>query len=158
MTPAPHRLVPDDVACWLLKSAGVPADLPSAGDGPARLGRCLRRTYRLDLLAVGQPVLLWVSGRVDPGVRAVGVVAGPAGDDDVVDVDLVALQAPVRRADLLLDDRFRTAEVVRMAAGSNPSYLTHRQLEAVLDLLSPADRLRWPAGTGDRRSSQAPTS
>lgn len=131
------RLTPDDVACWLLKSAGPPADLPGPGDGPRRLRRCLRRSYRLDLMSAGQPVLLWVSGREEPGVRAVGVVAAGPDDDDVVDVDLVTLRSPVLRADLLLDDRFRTAEVVRMAAGSNPSHLTHRQLEAVVDLLPP---------------------
>lgn len=137
------RLTPDDVACWLLKSAGTPAELPGPGEGPRRLRRCLRRSYRLDLVAPGQPCLLWVSGRDAPGVRALGTVAGPPGADDAVDVDLVTLRDPVPRTDLLLDDRFRTAEVVRMAAGSNPSYLTPRQLEAVLDLLARDERSRW---------------
>lgn len=148
------RLTPDDVACWLLKSAGAPADLPGPGRGPGRLRRCLRRSYRLDLMAPGQPCVLWVSGRDAPGVHAVGVLAGPPGPDDAVDVDLVTLRSPVPRADLLLDDRFRTAEVVRMAAGSNPSHLTHRQLQAVLDLLAQDERSRWERSGGTGAAGQ----
>ena len=37
------------------------------------------------------------------------------------------------RADLLHDPRFRDAEVLRMPAGSNPSWLTATQLAAVLE-------------------------
>ena len=43
------------------------------------LTRCVRRSYRLDLLRPGQPCLLWVSGRTAPGVHALGEVTGRAG-------------------------------------------------------------------------------
>ena len=36
----------------------------------------MRPSYRLGLMAAGQPVLLWLSGRRQPGVHAVGVLTG----------------------------------------------------------------------------------
>jgi hypothetical protein len=83
----------------------------------------------------GQPVLLWVSGRDRPGVHALGVVAGPVADSDggpVVPVRLTRLAEPVDRAELLADPGARDAEVLRMPAGSNPSWLSAGQYAAVL--------------------------
>ncbi|MEW9263912.1 hypothetical protein AB1207_04055 [Kineococcus endophyticus] len=124
-----------DVACWLLKSSGRPAELP---DGPAAgavvLSRCLRRSYRLGLLRVGQPCVLWVSGRVDPGVAAVGRIASHVreeGGGPAVDVELTALADVVPRAELLLDPAVGSAEVLRMPAGSNPSHLRPREWAAL---------------------------
>jgi len=136
-----RRLSTGDVAAWLLKSAS----LPPAGPGgwvpgtTRRLDRCVRPTYRLSLMAPGQPCLLWLSGRAEPGVQAVGtVVAAPRLDvagEETVEVELRRLHRGVPRADLVHDPAFRDAEVVRMAAGSNPSYVTHAQLAAVVELL-----------------------
>ena len=134
------RLQPSDVAGWLLKSTRAPAEIdPGWTPGEEReLTRCVRRSYRLELISPGQPVLLWVSGRVLPGVHAVGTVAGPvradSGDDDgpVLPVRLTSLPNPVDRGELLADPGFRSAEVLRMPAGSNPSWLSAPQLEAVL--------------------------
>ncbi|WP_091769712.1 hypothetical protein [Blastococcus aurantiacus] len=131
---------PDAWAAWLLKSTRPPTEIdPGWAPGEEReLTRCVRRSYRLDLIAPGQPVLLWVSGRVLPGVHAVGTVTGAlredtGGDDGpALPVRLTRLPDPVERGELLADPHFRTAEVLRMPAGSNPSWLSAAQLEAVL--------------------------
>jgi hypothetical protein len=132
-----RRLTAADVACWVLKSSEPPDRIaPGWRAGDERtLTRCVRRSYRLGLMAPGQPVLLWVSGRIDPGVHAVGVVAGGVRDEPgvpVVPVTLTRLAEPVARAELLADPAARDAEVLRMPAGSNPSWLSARQFAAVL--------------------------
>ena len=143
------RLGPGDVACWVLKSARPP-ELIDAGwpvEGTRELTRCVRRSYRLDLLSPGQPVLLWVSGRAAPGVHALGEVTGAPeeqGDGPVVAVRLTRLPAPVPRADLLADPAARDAEVLRMPAGSNPSWLSPAQYAAVLAHLPGSALGPWP--------------
>jgi hypothetical protein len=95
-------------------------------------------------VAAGQPVLLWVSGRHSPGVHALGRVAGPVEDDGggpVLPVRLLRVDPPVTRAELLADARFRDAEVLRMPAGSNPSWVSAAQLAAVLERLDEAGLL-----------------
>jgi hypothetical protein len=132
------RLTTRDVACWVFKTA-TPA--PSG-----ELTRCVRPSYRLGLMAAGQPCLLWRSGRDRPGVHALGVLTGGAVDGDggpVVPVRLTALAEPVLRADLLPDPAFRDAEVVRMPAGSNPSWLSAAQYAAVLARADPAALGPW---------------
>ena len=134
------RLQLPDVAGWLLKSTRAPAEIdPDWAPGEEReLTRCVRRSYRLELVSPGQPVLLWVSGRVRPGVHALGTVSGPVRADDadedgpVLPVRLTSLPDPVDRGELLADPDFRSAEVLRMPAGSNPSWLSAAQLGAVL--------------------------
>jgi hypothetical protein len=143
------RLERADVACWLLKTAGLPAELAPGRE--VRLDRCLRPSYRLGLLRPGDRCLLWRSGATDPGVCAVGVVAGEVretGDGPVVPVLLRLLPAPVPRAGLLADPGFRDAEVLRIPAGSNPSWLSARQFAAVLD--------RLPAGSADLPGTMEP--
>jgi hypothetical protein len=144
------RLQPGDVACWVLKSTSAPSGIAAdwAPGSDRELDRCVRPSYRLALMTPGQPCLLWVSGRHEPGVHALGevtagVVEGGAGP--VVGVRLTRLAEPVARAELLADPAARDAEVLRMPAGSNPSYLSAAQYAAVLDLLGPV------------RSSTAPT-
>jgi hypothetical protein len=132
------RLTPADVACWVFKSSVAPDGL--AADwrpGASRsLTRCVRPSYRLELMAAGQPCLLWVSGRIDPGVHALGTLtAGPheADGGPVAPVRLTRLRDPLARAALLTDPVARYAEVLRMPAGSNPSWLSAEQFAAVLD-------------------------
>ncbi|MGY2128202.1 hypothetical protein [Blastococcus sp. SYSU DS0617] len=145
------RLQADDVAGWLLKSTRAPAEIvPGWAPGQEReLTRCVRRSYRLELVSPGQPVLLWVSGRVCPGVHAVGTVTGQVhqgnGDDDgpVLPVRLTHLPAPVGRRELLADPHFGSAEVLRMPAGSNPSWLTAPQLATVLTRSGLSGLGRW---------------
>ncbi len=129
----------------MLKSSRPPAELAPGWRAPeARdLDRCVRRSYRLDLLTPGQPCLLWLSGRDRPGVHALGQVSGEVEDrpdGPVLPVRLTLLSRPVLRADLLGDPRMRDAEVLRMPAGSNPSWLSATQFGAVLDR-APGTRL-----------------
>jgi hypothetical protein len=136
-----RRLTIGDVACWVVKTSRAPAELaPGWRAGTEQqLTRCLRPSYRLELMAAGQPCLLWLSGRDRPGVHALGTLTGPPGRDDsgpVVSVRLTLLTEPVDRADLLADPVAREAEVLRMPAGSNPSWLSRPQFGAVLDRLS----------------------
>ena len=135
-----QRLTGADVACWVLKTSAPPdaVALGWAPGGTARVGRCVRPSYRLGLMAPGQRCLLWLSGRQDPGVHAVGVLTSPPDDDLVVGVALHRLAEPLPRAHLL-GTAFATAEVVRMPAGSNPSWLTAAQLFPVLDHLDAAE-------------------
>jgi hypothetical protein len=148
------RLSPGDVACWVLKTARLPDELaPGPNPAAARdLVRCVRRSYRLDLMAAGQPCLLWLSGRDRPGVHALGTVTGSVGagvDGPVVPVRLTRLDGHVDRGDLLADPRMREAEVLRMPAGSNPSWLSAEQYAAVLDRVGDRDRERVGDRIGD---------
>jgi hypothetical protein len=131
------KLGAEDVGCWLLKSSRLPDDLePGWPPGGTReLTRCVRRSYRLALMRPGQPCLLWVSGRADPGVHALGELAGEVADTaegPVVAVRWIRLPSPVPRDALLSDPAVRDAEVLRMPAGSNPSWLSAGQYAAVL--------------------------
>jgi hypothetical protein len=131
------RLTAGDVACWVLKTTRPPAEIAPGWTSPAAqvLDRCVRRSYRLDLIAPGQPCLLWLSGRDRPGVHALGEVTDgieDRPDGPVVHVRLTLLTEPIPRAELLADPRTRDAEVLRMPAGSNPSWLSAEQYAAVL--------------------------
>ena len=142
------RLTSGDVACWVLKSTRPPAELlPGWRTGTvAALTRCVRASYRLELMAAGQPCLLWLSGRNQPGVHALGRLAAapePGNDGPTVAVRLTLLTEPVARADLLADTRARDAEVLRMPGGSNPSWLSAEQFAAVLDRLAGDGLGRW---------------
>jgi hypothetical protein len=97
-------------------------------------------------MEAGLPCLLWLSGRDRPGVHAVGTVTGapePGADGPAVPLRLTLLHQPVARADLLADDRARDAEVLRIPAGSNPSWLSRAQFAAVLDRVDAAGLEPW---------------
>ena len=53
------QLQPSDVAGWLLKSTRAPAEIdPGWAPGEEReLTRCVRRSYRLELVSPGQPLV-----------------------------------------------------------------------------------------------------
>jgi hypothetical protein len=137
LTRSVQRLSSRDVACWVLKTTWPPDELV-AGWRPGaeeELTRCVHPSYRLGLMATGQPVLLWLSGRRQPGVHALGEIGGPVTSDangPVVPVRLTRLAEPVDRSELLADPVAREAEVLRMPAGSNPSWLSGPQFAAVL--------------------------
>ena len=152
-----ERLTVGDVGCWVLKSRTAPQDIASdwLPGTVQRLSRCLRRSYRLELMQPGQPCLLWLSGSVDPGVHAVGTLTDAPDVEDAtgvhtagvlpepaVSVALLRLVRPVPRRDLLSDHVLAGAEVLRMPAGSNPSYLDVERWSALLGLLDPTDRAR----------------
>lgn len=140
--PVRQRLASGDVAAWLLKTSVHPAQIqPGWLPGhECTLERCLARSYRLSLMTSGQACVLWLSGRVSPGVHAIGQVVGEpslSGPPDVQPVALLSLRLlaePVARSELVAHPDFAGAEVLRIAAGSNPSYLDRAQLAAVLEL------------------------
>ena len=106
---------------------------------------CLRPTYRAGLVRPGQRVLLWVSGRspaTPAGIHAHGRTTGPVvpGDEVRMPFRLHPVEPPVLRADLLAHPVLRHAEVLRMPAGSNPSFLTRVQLDALLTEWDRLDR------------------
>jgi hypothetical protein len=149
----PDRLTTDDVACWVLKTRTAPADLlPDWSRGTAReLTRCLRRSYRVELMQPGQRCLLWLSGSVAPGVHGIGTLTSHATSGETPDaagrgvevaVSVFLLPEPVSRAALLADPSFSRAEVLRMPAGSNPSYLSAQALESLQEHINPRDRDR----------------
>ena len=140
----------DDVACWVLKTTRPPAAIdPGWRPGMARsLTRCVRRSYRLDLMTAGQPCLLWLSGRDRPGVHALGELTGsaePDGEGWVVPVRFTLLAEPVTRAELMVDPVAGGAEVIRMPAGSNPSWLSAKQFAAVLSRAGESRLRPWTA-------------
>lgn len=116
---------------------------------------CVQPSYRTDLVRPGQPVLFWLSGSSRPlpaGIYGQGHTTGPAHLDAdqpdasdrarpkwVMPVVLRPLSSPVPRAALLADPRLSQIEVLKMAAGSNPSFLTPDDLAAL--------KAAWPQVT-----------
>jgi hypothetical protein len=144
------RLTAGDVACWVLKSTRPPEAIAPGWTAPERqhLDRCVRRSYRLDLMRPGRPCLLWLSGPDRPGVHALGEITDGVeerGDGPVVHVGLALLAQPIPRSVLLADPRMLNAEVLRMPAGSNPSWLSAEQFAAVLDRIPRAGLGPWTA-------------
>jgi hypothetical protein len=135
-----RALTRDTLGAWLVKASGAAASTRAhLATGFADVEtRCVRPTYRTALVEAGQPALLWVSGteRDHPaGIYAHGRTTGPVADD-AMPVALTSLQHPVLRTELLGHPGLAGMEVLRMPAGSNPSYVTREQL-AVLRELSP---------------------
>jgi hypothetical protein len=131
------RLTSGDVACWVLTTAGDVA----VGEGT----RCLRPSYRLGLMAPGQPCLLWRSGRHHPGVHALGVLTGPVRQDDggpVVPVRFTPLAEPVPRVPASIGPaagaRPELASGGRGSGVLTPSWLTAAQYAVVLARTGPA--------------------
>ena len=128
-----------DVACWVLKSTAAPEAIAAAWQPGTEqlLERCVRRSYRLGAHAARQPCLLWVSGRRLPG----GARAGRGhlrGRPRARAVRWSAVRltrlgrAGARAPTWSPTPRPADAEVVRMPAGSNPSWLSAAQYAAVL--------------------------
>ena len=81
-------------------------------------------------------MLLWISGderRLPAGIHAHGVTTGAAADG-VIPVELSPLPVPLLRTELSGHPELSSMEVVRMPAGSNPSYVTREQLAALVEL------------------------
>jgi hypothetical protein len=120
------------LGAWLLKASGAaPSSREHVRSGFAHAQTwCVRPTYRTDLVEAGQPVLLWVSGSepgLPAGIHAHGRTTGPARDG-VVPVVLDPLHDPLLRSKLVEHPDLAGLEVLRMPAGSNPSYVTPEQL------------------------------
>ena len=133
---------------WLLKvspRAGAVDELVRTRF--ARLeSRCVRPSYRTELVEAGQPVLLWVSGgdaRHVAGLHAAGITTGPtfdSTDGPAMPVRVRPLDEVVPRAELLAHPVLGQIEVLRMPAGSNPSYLDLEQYAALREAFPQIDR------------------
>jgi hypothetical protein len=146
MTPARRAVIALTFGAWLLKAnprVSAVDGLVRSGFGPVT-GWCVRPSYRTELVERGQPVLFWVSGG-DPvhptGIYAQGRTRGrprpePGGTTLVLPLHLDPLPEPVLRTDLLEHPLLAGLEVLRMAAGSNPSFLDREQLAEL--------RRQWP--------------
>jgi hypothetical protein len=133
-----RTLTPDTLGAWLVKASGVaPTTREHVRTGFAGVETwCVRTTYRTGLVAEGQQVLLWVSGseREHPaGIYAHGRTTGPARDG-VMPVALTPLEEPLLRPELVGHAGLAALEVLRMPAGSNPSYVTPEQLEVLVGM------------------------
>ncbi len=96
----------------------------------------MRPTYRTDLVRTGQRVLLWVSGNepgLPAGVYAQGRTTGAARDGEIP-VELSPLPVPLLRSEIVGHPELSAMEVIRMPAGSNPSYVTREQLAALTEM------------------------
>lgn len=141
---------PGSLGAWLLKvDPAGPGAQELLADRPRDVRRCVRRSYRTSLMELGQTVLLWVSGR-DPrtpaGLHAQGrinVLPRPAAGEDErrleIGLRLGPIDPPLLRTDLLADPVLSRMEVVRMPAGSNPSYVSREELARLRELLTVLD-------------------
>ena len=143
----PRAVTRETLGAWLIKGAGgspSTVELVRTGFSSAAT-RCVRPSYRTDLVESGQPVLFWISGDHPDhpaGIYAQGRVTGQAVPGDgslVVPLRLERVDPPVLRSELRLHPQLSGLEVLRMPAGSNPSYLTRAQLDAL--------REEWPQVT-----------
>jgi hypothetical protein len=139
------------LGAWLVKAtpAGLPVEEAMQSGFRSVTSRCVRPTYRAGLIREGQPVLLWVSGgdaRHPAGIYASGHTTGPVrrGVELTMPVSLRGLDPVVAREEILTEPTLVTLEVIRMPAGSNPSYLDTEQYRALLSAfpqVAPRQRL-----------------
>jgi len=140
---SPARLTTDDIAAWVIKTRTPPEELAAdwSAQASTMLTRCVRRSYRVGLMRPGQRCLLWLSGQHRAGVHAIGVLRSPALPPEsadspyAVDVELRLLPEPVPRQEWRADPALSRAEVLRMPAGANPSYLDSDAYAALCTLL-----------------------
>lgn len=123
----------------------------------------VRQNYRSAMMDAGQPIYLWVSGSgrdIEPGVWGYGQITGPceagAADGQWLNrhaaarathfamVEINFLASPVKRSVLMSNPQLTDLEVLRMPAGSNPSFLTRDQAATIRDLAQAADRGTCP--------------
>jgi hypothetical protein len=140
---------------WLFKCSPGLRDFDRFLAEPAQQSEwCVTRTYRSDLMEAHQPALLWVSGNDRghpvPGIWGVGELAGPttakqaqrpAADRGPLRVDLTfrLLADPLPRTVLRQVPLLEQLEVLRIPAGSNPSWVTPTELAAVVALIEQVD-------------------
>jgi len=152
VTTKPHRLARADIGAWVFTANPASPEARSALGGKTTLDeRCVRRSYRADLIEPGDAAVLWVSGSrtapTTPGIWMTGhitteVRADVEGDEETgrpsVGVRLRLLEKPLAREQLTADRRTSSIEVIARPWMSNPSYLTPTEWAAVEALLAPA--------------------
>ncbi len=129
-----RALTEETLGAWLVKAdpTGLPITTSAATRFASVTSRCVRPSYRTALVREGQPVLLWISGRHPDhpaGIHAHGRTTGPATDE--MPVRLAPVDPVVTRQQVLAIPELSRAEVLRMPAGSNPSFLDVEQYAAL---------------------------
>ena len=131
------------LGAWLLKAdpRHAPVEEWLRTDFGTLGTRCVRTTYRTRLVQEGQPVLLWVSGSdpgFPPGIYAHGHATGPVRVDDesgpVLPLRLRTTDPMVPRRELLASPELHHLEVLRMPAGSNPSFIDRNAWHALREV------------------------
>jgi hypothetical protein len=134
-------LTATDVGAWLFTCRpGEFVELRRAG--AAVDGFCGHPTYRLDLIATGQPAVLWVSGSGSaaprPGIWMIGRVTGEVDRDRArprIGLALDPLPDALPREVLRADPRTARLEVLRAPQMSNPSVVSPAEWAAITELL-----------------------
>lgn len=159
-----HNL--DDLGAWMVKCNPAVFDIEAARTvGKPITSWTVTPSYRTELMAAGQRILLWVTGSAGacptPGVWGVGTVAGriftqsPGHDpgfwlDEAerqrqttfVPVDIALFDAPVDRDALRCDARLPNLEILRQPKMSNPLWVTrdeYARLERYLPVVAGPD-------------------
>lgn len=133
-----------DVGAWLFTCH--PREFAELLPGLRAGGRvdawCVRPSYRLGLVAAGQPAVLWVSGArgavPEPGIWMSGRMTGDidrSGERLRAGLDLVLLDAPLPRDVLRADPRTTRMEVLRAAQMSNPSVVAPGEWAVIAEAL-----------------------
>jgi hypothetical protein len=136
---AARAVTATNLGAWLIKARpdGLPLDDLVKSGFRGLTSRCVRPTYRTGLVREDQPVLLWVSGgdpRYPSGIYATGRTTGPAGPvqhELAMPLRLRAVSPVVLREELMSQSGLSELEVLRMPAGSNPSYLDKQQFSTL---------------------------
>jgi len=148
------------VGGWLLKARPDVWDLPAfLAAGGIVESWSLVDSYRLELMAPGDPCVLWMTGatgsRPTPGLWAMGEIAGVPelgdGGDDADDgfwlsdgerdrprpriaVRLDFFDPPIPRSVFADDPRFARAEIFRAPRAANPVALTPAELACLHEI------------------------
>ena len=137
------KVTGDDLGAWLLKGNADNVDLRGRFARDPRVERwCVQRSYRLDLMRAGQPVLFWASGsrRRDGGygIWGWGRLRGPARPESdgpgwwvPLDLTIADSSAWIPREALRGRPELADLEVLRQPQAANPSYVSVRQLAAI---------------------------
>lgn len=127
----------ENLGAWLLKGNADRAGLVERFAHEPRVTRwCVHPTYRVALMAAGQPVLFWGSGSrrrdLPYGVWGFGQVTGPVRDGEVpLDLTIGDPGEWIGRDVLRAEPGLRDLEVLRQPQAGNPSYVTPEQLAII---------------------------
>jgi hypothetical protein len=148
---ARERLQPTDIGGWLFRCNRRNVEVVANRIAPVE-SRCAVRSYRLELIRPGHPVVLWMTGPKQatppPGVLMVGYATGEVRNDpadgrtrqaQVLLADMSPLPTPLPRARIAEHPVTASMEVLRQPFGPNPSYLTPEQQMALRQLMG-----GWP--------------
>jgi hypothetical protein len=168
------RITDVNLGGWVLRCNPDVYDLPrQVQDGEHKVWDWLvAKSYRTDLMAPGQRVVLWVGGPATatwiPGVWGIGYATGPAylrvdADDAsdywldeeranrlewAVDLDVDILPTPIAVDELKAVPELAGMELFRAPQMSNPIYISPEEMSALERRVGP-----WPEYPGDAPSA-----